>query len=45
MGSDNLFYKRREERQRRKENIQKQRSSKWLVVCEGKQNLTILRAQ
>lgn len=31
MGSDNLFHKRREE------NIQMQRSSKWLLVCEGKQ--------
>ncbi len=37
MGSDNLFNKRREERKKRKENIEKQRSSNWLVVCEGTQ--------
>lgn len=35
MGSDNLFNRRKEERQKRKENIEKQRSSNWLVVCEG----------
>lgn len=35
MGSDNLFKKRRDERKKRKENIEKQRSSNWLVVCEG----------
>lgn len=35
MGSDNLFSKRRDERRQRKENIEKQRSSNWLVVCEG----------
>lgn len=35
MGSDNLFNKRREERKIRKENVEKQRSSNWLVVCEG----------
>lgn len=37
MGSDNLFNKHREERRKRKENIEKQRSSNWLVVCEGLQ--------
>ena len=37
MGSDNLFAKRREERKKRKENIQKQKSSNWLIVCEGTQ--------
>lgn len=37
MGSDNLFNKRKEERKRRKENIKKQKSSKWLIVCEGLQ--------
>lgn len=37
MGSDNLFNRRKEERQKRKENIEKQRSSNWLVVCEGTQ--------
>jgi len=37
MGSDNLFNKRRSERKKRKENVEKQRSSNWLVVCEGKQ--------
>lgn len=35
MGSDNFFNKRRVERQKRKENVIKQRSSHWLVVCEG----------
>ena len=35
MGSDDLFKKRREERKIRKENIKKQKSSKWLIVCEG----------
>ncbi len=35
MGSDNLFNKRREERIKRKENVEKQKSSNWLVVCEG----------
>ena len=35
MGSDNLFSKRREERKKRKENIQKQKSNKWLIICEG----------
>lgn len=37
MGSDNLFTKRREERKKRRENVQKQRSSNWLLVCEGAQ--------
>lgn len=37
MGSDNLFNKRREERKKRKENIEKQKSSNWLIVCEGEQ--------
>ena len=37
MGSDNMFNKRREERRKRKENVEKQRSSNWLVVCEGTQ--------
>lgn len=37
MGSDNIFRKRREERQKRKENVEKQRSSTWLIVCEGEQ--------
>lgn len=37
MGSDNLFSKRKEERRKRKENVKKQRSSNWLIVCEGKQ--------
>lgn len=37
MGSDNLFVKRREERKNRKENVEKQKSSNWLIVCEGKE--------
>ena len=37
MGSDNFFCKHREERKKRKENVLKQRSSNWLVVCEGTQ--------
>lgn len=37
MGSDNLFNRRKAERQRRKENIKKQKSSTWLIVCEGEQ--------
>ncbi len=36
MGSDNLFKRRQEERKKRKENIKRQKSSKWLIVCEGK---------
>lgn len=35
MGSDDLFNKRRKERRKRNENIKIQRSSNWLVVCEG----------
>ena len=37
MGSDDLFKKRRVERNKRKENIRKQKSSNWLIVCEGKE--------
>lgn len=37
MGSDNIFRKRGEERKKRKENIEKLRSSTWLIVCEGEQ--------
>ena len=37
MGSDDLFKKRRAERNKRKENIRKQKSSNWLIVCEGKE--------
>lgn len=35
MGSDNLHIRRSVERKSRKENILKQRSSNWLIVCEG----------
>ena len=35
MGSDNLFVRRKNERKKRKENISKQKSSNWLIVCEG----------
>lgn len=35
MGSDNLFNRHREERKKRKESVIKQRSSNWLIVCEG----------
>ena len=35
MGSDNLFLKRTLERSKRKVEIQNQKSSNWLVVCEG----------
>ena len=35
MGSDDLFKKRREERRKRKENIKNQKSSNWLIICEG----------
>ncbi len=35
MGSDNLYKRRTEERQKRKENIIRQKSSNWLIVCEG----------
>ena len=37
MGTDNLFKKRKEERVKRKENVRKQKSNNWLVICEGKQ--------
>ena len=37
MGSDNLFSRRRIERKSRKENVERQRSSNWLIVCEGVQ--------
>ncbi len=37
MGSDNLFHRRKNERQQRKENVKKQKSSNWLIVCEGLQ--------
>lgn len=37
MGNDNIFKKRREERKRRKENVEILRSSTWLIVCEGEQ--------
>lgn len=36
MGSDNLHVRRSAERRKRKENVVKQRSSNWLVICEGK---------
>ena len=35
MGNDDLFKKRKELRQKRNENTRKQKSSKWLIVCEG----------
>ena len=35
MGSDELFKRRKEERRKRKENLQTIKSTKWLVVCEG----------
>lgn len=35
MGSDNFHSRRVEERKKRKENTIKQKSSNWLVVCEG----------
>ena len=35
MGSDNLHIRRSAERKSRKENILKQSSSNWLIVCEG----------
>ncbi len=37
MGNDSIFKKRQEERKKRKENVIKQKSSTWLIVCEGKQ--------
>lgn len=36
MGSDNLYIRRSAERRKRKENVEKQKSSNWLIVCEGK---------
>ncbi len=36
MGSDNLYKRRLAERKKRKENVERQRSSNWLIVCEGK---------
>ncbi len=35
MGSDNLHIRRAAERKRRRKNIIKQKSSNWLVICEG----------
>ena len=35
MGNDNYFNKHREERRKRRENILKQKSDNWLIVCEG----------
>ena len=35
MGSDNLFVRRSLERVKRKENVIIQKSSQWLIVCEG----------
>ncbi len=35
MGSDNLYNRRLLERQKRKENVLKQKSSNWLIICEG----------
>lgn len=37
MGSDDLFKRRREERKQRKVNVERQKSSNWLIVCEGKE--------
>lgn len=37
MGSDNIFKRRNEERKKRRENVLKQKSSNWLIVCEGVQ--------
>lgn len=37
MGSDEYFKRRKSERAKRKENIKKQKSNIWLVVCEGKE--------
>ena len=37
MGSDNIFVKRKEERKKRQENVRRQKSSNWLMICEGKQ--------
>lgn len=35
MGSEDRFKRRNAERQKRKENVEKQKSSNWLIVCEG----------
>lgn len=35
MGTDNIFKRQKNVRIKRKENILKQKSSEWLVVCEG----------
>jgi len=35
MGKDNLFHKNREGRRKRLENIQKDRQTQWLILCEG----------
>lgn len=35
MGSDEIYYKRRIERTKRKENTLLQKSNRWLIVCEG----------
>lgn len=35
MGSDNLHIRRTAERKIRKENVLKQKSSNWLIICEG----------
>lgn len=37
MGNDNLHIRRFTERRKRLENVEKQKSSNWLIVCEGKQ--------
>ena len=37
MGSDNIFKRRKNERQKRKLDNLKLKSSNWLIVCEGKQ--------
>jgi hypothetical protein len=35
MGTDNVFYKGTQKRQKRKEEIMEQRATTWLIVCEG----------
>jgi len=35
MGSNDIFNRRRQERQARKEDIKKQKPDRWLIVCEG----------
>jgi len=37
MGTDNLFYKRKQQRQKRVSKELKTRSEKWLIVCEGEE--------